>query len=149
MRWPARPLPRVLLAVWVGAALAVGYIAAPVLFAALDDRMLAGMLAGKMFAAAVWLGLVCGAAIVLLNYARGLGERLPRAVFGCVLAMLLLTAIGHFVLQPLMAGLKAQAAPGEMLQGVLRDRFAMWHGVSSVIFLAQSLLGLVALWRFR
>lgn len=149
MRVPVLPLQRVLLAIWVGAALAIGYLAAPVLFSTLDDRVLAGMVAGKMFSATAWLGLGCGAGIVLLHAARGAGETMPRVVLGCVLAMLMLTGVGHFGLQPIMADLKAQAAPGEMLEGVLRERFAMWHGVSSVLFLVQSLLGLVALWRAR
>ena len=149
MRVPAQPLQRVLLAIWVGAALAIGYLAAPVLFSTLDDRMLAGMLAGRMFAAVAWLGLACGAVILLLHLTRGSGEALPRVVLGCVLAMLTLTAIGHFALQPIMAELKAQAPPGEMLEGASRDRFALWHGVSSAMFLVQSVLGIVAIWRSR
>jgi hypothetical protein len=37
------------LTLWVGGFWAIGYLAAPMLFYNLDDRMLAGMLAGKMF----------------------------------------------------------------------------------------------------
>ena len=33
----------------MGGLWAIGYLAAPVLFASLGDKMLAGMLAGKMF----------------------------------------------------------------------------------------------------
>ncbi|MBM3393551.1 MAG: DUF4149 domain-containing protein, partial [Betaproteobacteria bacterium] len=28
-------------------------------------------------------------------------------------------------------------------ESVFRDRFAMWHGVASILFLVQSLLGLM------
>lgn len=143
------PLQRVLLAIWVGAAVGIGYVAAPVLFSTLDDRMLAGMLAGKMFAATAWLGLACGTAILLLHAACRNGRTLPRVILWCVVVMLLLTAVGHFGLQPMMADLKTQAAPGEMLEGALRESFAIWHGVSSVLFLGQNLLGVVALWRAR
>lgn len=149
LRTPMLSLQRVLLAIWVGGAMGIGYLAAPVLFSTLDDRMLAGALAGKMFAGVAWFGLVCGVAIVLLHAARRTSEAMPRAVLGCVVAMLILTAVGHFVLQPIMADLKAQASSAGILAGALRDRFAIWHGVSSVLFLSQNLLGVIALWRFR
>src|SRR3569623_1849958 len=70
-RWlfaDARPRPRgllvaerLLLAVWVGGMLAVGYLAVPVLFHMLDDRVLAGALAGEMFRYMNGVGLVCSA----------------------------------------------------------------------------------------
>jgi hypothetical protein len=33
------------------------------------------------------------------------------------------------------------------MQSIVRDRFAAWHGVSSVLYLIQSLLGLVLVLR--
>ncbi|HEY9151095.1 MAG TPA: DUF4149 domain-containing protein, partial [Gammaproteobacteria bacterium] len=51
---------RILLTLWVGGLWAIGFIAAPILFAVLEDRTLAGTLAGEMFRALAWLGLVCG-----------------------------------------------------------------------------------------
>ena len=40
---------RVLLTLWVGGLWAIGYMVAPALFATLEDRALAGNLAGLMF----------------------------------------------------------------------------------------------------
>ena len=51
-------------ALWVGGLWAIGYLAAPVLFASLGDRQLAGMVAGKLFALIGWVGL--GSAAYLL-----------------------------------------------------------------------------------
>ena len=51
---------RILLTLWVGGLWAIGYIAAPTLFAMLDDRKLAGALAGQMFHIISYIGLVCG-----------------------------------------------------------------------------------------
>jgi hypothetical protein len=48
-----------------------------------------------------------------------------------VLAMLVCVALNHFGLRPMMAGLKEA---GDM------SRFGMWHGVSMVVYLVQSLL---------
>ena len=49
----------------------------------------------------------------------------------------------RFGIQPLLAQLKADALPREVMESVLRSRFATWHGVSSILYLVQSLLGLV------
>jgi hypothetical protein len=56
--------------------------------------------------------------------------------------MALIVAASQFGIQPLMAQLKADALPREVMESVLRDRFATWHGVSSILYLMQSLLGL-------
>jgi hypothetical protein len=46
--------------------------------------------------------------------------------------------------------LKLDALPREVMESVLRDRFATWHGVSSILYLVQSLLGLwLVVWSSR
>jgi hypothetical protein len=39
--------------------------------------------------------------------------------------------------------LKQQALPAEVMQSIFRDRFAAWHGVSSVFYLIECFLGLI------
>ena len=135
---------------WVGGLWAVGYIAAPVLFASLGDRQLAGVVAGKLFALIGWIGLGCAAYLLLFTLARGGARFFRSAIFWLVLLMGLLTAASQFGIQPLMAQLKADALPREVMQSVLRDRFAAWHGISSILYLVQSLLGLcLVLWSGR
>ena len=46
---------------WVGALWAIGYLAAPTLFRLLEDRPLAGRLAGEMFTYVAWLGMAAAA----------------------------------------------------------------------------------------
>lgn len=140
----------VAITLWVGGLWAIGYLAAPVLFASLGDRQLAGMVAGKLFALIGWIGL--GGAVYLLVFlgARWGGQVFKRAVFWLVLVMVLLTAASQFGIQPLMAQLKADALPREVMESVLRDRFAAWHGVSSILYLVQSVLGLwLVVWSGR
>ena len=50
MRKLSEALYFIAITLWVGGLLAIGYIAAPVLFASLGDRQLAGMIAGRLFA---------------------------------------------------------------------------------------------------
>ena len=63
--------------------------------------------------------------------------------------MLLLTLFGHFGVQPMIAQLKAQAMPADVMHSVFRDRFSAWHGVASIAYLIESLLGLVLVFRAK
>ncbi len=128
---------------WVGGLWAIGYLAAPLLFYTLDDRMLAGMLAGKMFAAMAWVSIVCAVWLMLFRFTRYGADALKQGFFWIVLLMLLMTLAGHFGLQPILAQLKEAALPKDVMESLFRDRFATWHGVSSIVYLIQSLLGLV------
>ncbi len=132
------------LTLWVGGLWAVGYLAAPTLFYSLDDRVLAGMLAGRMFAYIAWAGLVCGVWLLLFRLARLGGTALKQGFFWIVLIMLLLSLAQQFGIQPILQQLKDQALPKDVMESLFRDRFSAWHGVSSAVYLIQSLLGLAA-----
>lgn len=135
---------------WVGGLWAIGYLVAPVLFSDLGDRQLAGMIAGRLFAWIAWIGLAVAAyqlLFLLMRSGVGAGRRLP---FWLVLAMALMAAVSLFGIQPLMAQMKLDALPRQVMDSVLRDRFATWHGISSILYLLQSLLGLwLVVWSYR
>jgi hypothetical protein len=138
----AEALYSIAIAAWVGGLWAVGYLAAPVLFVQLaDNRTLAGQLAGEMFTWAAWIGIGCAAYLLLFVLLRRGWRMFSSSVFWLVLVMLLLTLAGHFGIQPILVELKAQALPREVMQSVMRDRFAAWHGVSSILYLIVSALG--------
>ncbi|MFZ2853772.1 MAG: DUF4149 domain-containing protein [Rhodocyclaceae bacterium] len=131
------------LTLWVGGLWAIGYIVAPTIFSTLADRQLAGALAGKLFALIGWIGLGCAAYLLIFMLLRVGSAALKRGVFWLVFLMALLTAVSLFGIQPLLMQLKADALPREVMEGVLRDRFATWHGISSILYLLQSLFGLL------
>jgi len=142
MRKLASALYSIAVAAWVGGLLAIGFIAAPVLFTQLADRSVAGNLAGAMFTVTAWVGLGCGAYLILfVLFVKG-WRALQSGVFWIVLLMLALTAAGHFGVQPILAQLKADALPRQVMESALRDRFSTWHGVSSALYLVQTLLGI-------
>lgn len=150
MRKLSEALYFVIVTLWVGGMWAIGYLVAPVLFASLGDRQLAGMIAGKLFALIGWIGLGSAAYLLLFLISRAGSRVLKSSVFWLVVVMLLLTAASQFGIQPLMAQLKADALPREVMASVLRDRFAAWHGISSILYLLQSLLGLgLVVWSGR
>lgn len=136
-------LALIAITLWVGGLWAIGYLAAPMLFASLGDKILAGMLAGKMFTWIAYIGMVCGFYLLIHRLAVFGGGALKQGFFWAVLAMLLLTAASHFGIQPILESLKAQALPKEAMESMFRDRFARWHGISSIVYLLESLLGLV------
>ena len=142
MRKLSEALWFVAITLWVGGLWAIGYIAAPVLFSSLGDRQLAGLVAGKLFSLIGWIGLGSAAYLLLFLLVRQGGQVFKGAVFWLVLSMAVLVAASQFGIQPLMAQLKADALPREVMASVLRDRFAAWHGISSILYLVQSLLGL-------
>lgn len=147
-RW-ADGFALMLITAWVGGLWAIGYLAAPTLFHALADRQLAGMLAGKMFAWIAYLGLFSAVYLLIHRLARYGTGALKQAFFWTVFVMLLLTLAGHFGIQPVLAQLKAQALPADVMQSVFADRFRAWHGVASIAYLLESLLGIVLVLRAR
>ncbi|HZX32096.1 MAG TPA: DUF4149 domain-containing protein [Rhodocyclaceae bacterium] len=142
MRNFAEALYHIALAAWMGGMWVIGYVVAPTLFATLGDRQLAGLVAGKLFFLMGWIGLGCGAYLLAFLLVRCRAAALKRAVFWLVLAIFALTAASQFGIQPLMTQFKAEAWPRDVMETVLRDRFAAWHGISSILYLIQSVLGL-------
>jgi len=136
--------------IWVGSILAVGYLVAPVIFSTLTDRQVAGMVAGSVFKAEAYLSiLICIALMVLANLlvTRGLNQyRLIRLL---LLGMLVCSSAASFILIPWLDTLRDQA----LLEGMpvilspSADLFRTLHGVSSVLFLIQSALGIYLVWR--
>lgn len=125
---------RILLTLWVGGLWTVGYIVAPALFANLDDRALAGTLAGVMFGIMAWIGLFCALFLLVYNQVQNPHHRLNwRALV--LLAMLVLTLAGKFLLAPMIADLRLAGAGGQA-------EFARLHGAASIVYLVTSLLGL-------
>ena len=127
---------RILLTLWVGGMWSIGYVVAPVLFGMLE-RQLAGEVAGRLFTIMSYIGLVCGVLLLLsVLFQRGLQDWRHWRVL-VLLGMLVVIILGQFVLQPMMVELKAAGLLGEV-----KEQFGRLHGISSVLFLINSLAGL-------
>ena len=130
---------RLLLTLWIGGMWSVGYIVAPTLFAMLNDRSLAGAVAGQLFSIMSYIGLVAGGVLLSAQFYRAESLWYRNWRIGVLLLMLLVIVIGQFYLQPLMAELKTVG----LSDGIDNARrFGQLHGVASVLFLINSLLGL-------
>ncbi len=126
---------------WVGGLWATGYLAVPILFRAQPDKQLAGLLAGQMFVVIGYIGIVCGAYLLLYRLFISGKAAVREWVFWLVAAMFVITLLFQFGIQPLMAELKLQAQSPDVMQSALAGRFKLWHGISSILYLVESLLG--------
>lgn len=140
-------LAAVTITAWVGALWAMAAVAY-VLFGNLD-KQLAGTLAGRMFSLVSYLGMASAFYLLVHRLARFGTSALRQGFFWAVLMMLLLVLADHFGIRPILAGLKAQAMPADVMQSVFASRFEKWHGIASIAYLMESLLGLVLVLKAR
>lgn len=144
----AYKLSLVVITLWVGALWTTG-ISAYVLFDSLQDKQLAGMLAGKLFNVVTYIGFGSAFYLLIQRLLQYGTAALKQAFFWAVLVMLLLALAGHFGIQPILENLKSQALPADVMQSVFADRFRNWHGVASMAYLFECLLALVLVFKVR
>jgi len=141
MRLLADALQSIAVTLWVGGMWIVGFIVAPLLFSRLGDRALAGAFAGKLFTIIAWIGIGCALYLILFRLVRFGAGCFRQGFFWVTLLMLALLLAGGFGVQAILESLRAQALPKEVMESMFRDRFMTWHGVASVLYVIQSLLG--------
>ena len=139
---------RLLAMLWVGSQLTIGYVVAPVLFASLD-RTTAGSIAAQLFRIEGVAGVVIGVLLLALSNVlsrRGMVDY--RRLRWLLAGMLVCVLIGYFALQPFMNALRIDAMNAGMDVGSspYARRFGMLHGVSSLFYLIESLLGIALVW---
>ena len=140
----------VIATLWIGSLWTVGYMVAPVLFATLPDRTLAGVIAGKLFWIEAWLSVFCAVALIALTwFAAGENDRLRKCLLALLIAMLTCVLIGYFGVQPFMAALREGIAAGRGADPASKTQFGILHGVSSAFYLTQSLLGIMLILKIR
>jgi hypothetical protein len=132
---------RVLLTLWVGGLWMTGLVVAPVLFRNYE-RMLAGDIAGRLFGAMSLLGMACGALLLAFAVVRARQRVWCDWRTGVLVVMLTVTVIGEFGLAARMRELKELMILPPVAPAVLSE-FGWLHGIASLLFLANSALGLV------
>nr|WP_241023602.1 DUF4149 domain-containing protein [Paraburkholderia sp. Ac-20340] len=133
---------------WVGSQLTIGYAVAPVLFTTLD-RMTAGALAAQLFRIEGMIGLVGGVLLlVMANVFVRRGDVGYRRLRWLLVGMLLCVVVGYYALQPFMNAMRMNAlqAGVDIAHSAYASRFGMLHGISSVFYLVESLLGAWLVW---
>ena len=114
--------------VWLGIQIAGGLI------------MQAGEIAGVLFHIISWLGLIIWG-ILFLTHTKIL-TRL-QTILLCTL--LLSVSINQFLIAPVIEALKYGYE--DWLLSLLGGSFGMWHGISSIVFMATALLSTALSWQ--
>lgn len=136
-------LKNLLTTLWIGGMWVIGVIAAPILFSHVD-KVLAGMLAGKLFHAIGWVGIVAGVYLAIWwIWANGL-RAFQNGKFWLVMGMLACTLINQFAVFPIIAGIKP--AVSNATEGMFGGGLSSWHTISSLIYLLQSVFGVFYIW---
>ena len=120
----------------------LGYVVVPTLFQMLPDRQLAGIVAGQLFTSLAYIGIACALYLLVYQLQQFGRAAIRHSIFLIIAAMLLLVLVGQFVLQPILADLKVQALPLDVMKSVLASQFRTWHAISGILYLIQSLLGI-------
>ena len=136
-----------LTSLWLGMQVMAGYVAAPILFERLGKQV-AGNIAGVLFSINNYFGLLAWIVawlVVRSSQNRSLNNN-DKVAPKFIILLLLLTASNQFLISPVIAAHKTGTA--NWLLSLLGGSFGMWHGISSIIYLVCSVLGLGLLWRY-
>lgn len=111
-------------ALWWGSLSVMGPVVVPMLFYFLPSKALAGPMAARVFAAQVWLGLVCGVILLLLEKKRA--EKSTRQGASPTLALVALAMLLALLLE-------FAVAP----RIVMRENLIVWHNLGLLLYAGQ------------
>ncbi|MFL6632276.1 MAG: DUF4149 domain-containing protein [Massilia sp.] len=138
-----------LAALWAGSIWAVSYLAAPSAFSILDSTQ-AGNVVGVMLTRSAWLAIALAVPLwLLVARAADLDARRKRWLAGLIAGMLACSLVVYLGLQPMMAAIREAAGPAGVRASPQWGTFAALHGVSQVLYLAESILGAVLVVKAR
>lgn len=138
-----------LAALWAGSVWAVSYLAAPSAFAVLDSTQ-AGNVVAIMLTRSAWLAIALAVLLALLTArAADVDARRKRWLYGLIAGMLACSLVVYLGLQPMMAAIRESAGPAGVRASPQWGTFAALHGVSQVLYLAESILGAVLVLKAR
>ena len=125
----------ILLTLMVGGLWAIGYVAVPVIFATLEDKTLAGQLAGKLFSVGGGLGMASGVLLLLLMALRQRAAVLTDWSARGVALLVVLLAVVQFGLAPEIAAARDAGITDS-------ESFKQLHRWASSAYMAASVIGL-------
>ena len=125
-------------ALWAGTLWALGYIAAPAVFAAVPSTV-AGDVVAVLLARLAWVSFTCAALMLArVRLSRDLDPARRRSLYLLVLAMLACALVMFVGLQPAMAQMRELAGQGGVRASPYWTQFAVMHGVSQLFHVIES-----------
>ena len=124
-------------------------IVAKVLFDKIPTAFLAGVVAGQLFHYLNYFSIGMSVLIFFHLFKYHGWSFIKSSQFWLILFIAMIVLINFFGIQPTLEALKINAQPKEVMESIFADRFAMWHGISSISFLIQTILVTVLMLRWR
>ena len=134
--------------IWVGSLWSMLMVTS-VLFNKISSTFIAGAIAADMFTFLNYAGMFVLTLIIILGFKLNGMKLLKKSFFWIALIILMLVLISFFGINPFLETLKLEAFPREVMEGVFADRYKSWHGIASVAYLFQCLLGLALVLKMR
>jgi hypothetical protein len=122
---------RLAIVLWAGSLWALALWVAPVVFHVLDDRHRAGLVAAQLFRIEAYLTLAV-AALAAVRF----GPRRSRPIQAACAVLLL----NEWLVSPIIGRAAREGS-------VLGADFAVWHGVSGILYVLACLAALLAVWQ--
>lgn len=132
---------RILLALWIGGMWVMGLVVAPTLFKNYE-RVLAGDIAGRLFAVLSMVGMICAVLLLISSLIRTRRSVWRDWRAGILLLMLVIIVIGEFGVASRMRELKEILAVSPTVTASMLE-FQWLHRIASTLFLVNSALGLI------
>jgi len=129
---------RILLTLWIGGMWITGYVVAPTLFSLLEDKSMAGTIAGQLFMIMNYIGMFSAVLLLIGHYNKVQQVFFKHWLTWVLLIMLAIILLGQYVLTPMMSELRSQE-----MTDVIKGEFGRLHAFSSLSFFINSVLGLV------
>lgn len=141
-------LLKLFLPIWAGS-LWWMIIVAKVLFDKIPTAILAGIVAGQLFHYLSYFSLGMSVLIFFHLFKYHGWSSVKSSQFWLILFIAVIVLINFFGIQPTLEALKINAQPKEVMESIFADRFAMWHGISSISFIVQTVLVTILMLRWR
>ena len=134
--------------IWVGglwAMLMVTYV----IFNIIPSSYIAGVIVSDLFTYINIFGM--GTLFLLLVYGfHNESIRFFKKIQSWLaLFILAIVCISFFGINPILEALKLEAFPKEVMESVSAHRFSAWHGIASIAYLIQCILGIFLLLKSR
>ncbi|MBL6685492.1 MAG: DUF4149 domain-containing protein [Methylophilaceae bacterium] len=120
-----------------------------ILFEKIPSSYIAGNLAADMFQFMNYFGFASAIFIILTNFKLNRFKFLKESVFWLLLLITSLILLNYFGIQPLLDSFKVDALPKEVMESVFADRFSTWHGIASISYLIECILGILLILKIR
>ena len=120
-----------------------------ILFEKIPSSYIAGNLAADMFQFMNYFGFGSVIFIILTNFKLNRFKFLKESVFWILLLITSLILLNYFGIQPLLDSFKVDALPKEVMESVFADRFSTWHGIASISYLIECILGILLILKIR